>query len=85
MLLWVYEINFSWIFIYKDNVNIASPERAFLDTLYLDSNYYYDNPSSLNKQKALSLLPIYNSDTPYCEVHGIPTIGQPIIASNLLL
>lgn len=47
----------------EGNVNIASPERAFLDTLYLDSNYYFDNPSSLNKQKVLSLLPIYNSKT----------------------
>ena len=47
----------------EGNVNIASPERAFLDTLYLDSNYYFDNPSSLDKQKVLSLLPIYNSKT----------------------
>ena len=45
------------------NVNIASPERAFLDTLYLDSKYYFDNPSSLDKEKVLSLLPIYNSKT----------------------
>ena len=28
----------------EGNVNIASPERAFLDTLYLNSNYYFDNP-----------------------------------------
>ena len=47
----------------EGNVNIASPERAFLDTLYLDSNYYFDNPSSLDKEKVLSLLPIYNSKT----------------------
>ena len=47
----------------EGNVNIASPERAFLDTLYLDSNYYFDNPSSLDKQKVRSLLPIYNSKT----------------------
>ncbi len=47
----------------EGNVNIASPERAFLDTLYLDSNYYFDNPSSLDKEKVLSLLPIYDSKT----------------------
>lgn len=47
----------------EGNVNIASPERAFLDTLYLDGNYYFDNPSSLDKEKVLSLLPIYNSKT----------------------
>ena len=47
----------------EGNVNMASPERAFLDTLYLNSNYCFDNPSSLNKEKVLSLLPIYNSKT----------------------
>ena len=47
----------------EGNVNIATPERAFLDTLYLDSNYYFDNPSSLDKEKVLSLLPIYSSKT----------------------
>ena len=36
---------------------------VLLDTLYLDSNYYFDNPSSLDKEKVLSLLPIYNSKT----------------------
>lgn len=47
----------------EGNVNIATQERAFLDTLYLNSNYYFDNPISLDKQKVLSLLPIYNSKT----------------------
>lgn len=47
----------------ESNVNIATPERAFLDILYLDSNYYFDNPASLNKQIVLTLLPIYNSKT----------------------
>ena len=41
----------------EGNVNIATQERAFLDTLYLNSNYYFDNPVSLDKQKELSLLP----------------------------
>lgn len=47
----------------EGNVNMASPERAFLDTLYLDSSYYFDNPSSLDKDKVLSLLPLYHSKT----------------------
>lgn len=47
----------------EGNVNIASPERAFLDTLYLNSNYCFDNPASLDKQKVFSLLPIYDSKT----------------------
>ena len=47
----------------EGNVNIATPERAFLDIMYLDSSYYFDNPASLNKQKVLALLPIYKSQT----------------------
>ncbi len=44
-----------------NNVNIASPERAFLDTLYLNSNYYFDNLSVLNKERVAELLPVYGS------------------------
>ena len=44
------------------NVNIASPERAFLDTLYLSGNCFFDNPTFLDKKKLFALLPIYNSE-----------------------
>ena len=44
----------------KDNVNIAIPERAFLDRLYLSSNYYFDNIVSLDRGKVEELLPIYS-------------------------
>ena len=46
-----------------DNVNIATPERAFLDILYLDSTYYFDNLNPLDKKFITKLLPIYNSKT----------------------
>lgn len=46
-----------------DNVNIATPERAFLDILYLDSTYYFDNLNPLDKKLITKLLPIYNSKT----------------------
>lgn len=39
---------------------IATPERALLDLMYLESNYYFDNPRPLNYQKIKQLLPIYN-------------------------
>ena len=42
-------------------VNIASPERAFLDMLYLDKDYYFDNLNPLNKEFVRTLLPIYQS------------------------
>ncbi len=44
-----------------DNINIATPERAFLDTLYLNSNYYFDNLRMLNKELVAKLLTIYGS------------------------
>ena len=47
--------------IYKDNMNIATPERAFLDTLYLNGFFYFDNIKQLNINKIFELLPIYNS------------------------
>jgi hypothetical protein len=44
-----------------DQVNIASNERAFLDLLYLNKTYYFDNLNPLNKTKIYDLLPIYMS------------------------
>ena len=44
-------------------INEATPERAFLDTLYLNSHYHFDNPSVLDMAKIKSLLPIYHSPT----------------------
>jgi hypothetical protein len=43
------------------NVNIATPERAFLDILYLNARYYFDNLNPLDKNLITKLLPIYNS------------------------
>ena len=45
------------------NVNIATPERAFLDMLYLNATYYFDNLNPLDKNLITKLLPIYNSKT----------------------
>jgi hypothetical protein len=44
-----------------DQVNIATSERAFLDLLYLNKSYYFDNLNPLNKTKVYNLLPIYMS------------------------
>ena len=44
-----------------NQVNIATGERAFLDLLYLNKNYYFDNLNPLNKAKIYDLLPIYMS------------------------
>ena len=42
-------------------VTRATPERAFLDMLYLDPDLWVDNPGALNKQQILALLPLYRS------------------------
>jgi hypothetical protein len=44
-----------------NHVNIASPERAFLDLLYLEKDYYFDNLNPLNKDLIRKLLPVYQS------------------------
>ena len=46
----------------QDNVNMATPERAFLDMVYLSAgNCYFDNLRPLNKKEVLRLLPHYQS------------------------
>jgi predicted transcriptional regulator of viral defense system len=46
----------------KDNYYIASPERAFLDVVYLNKEYYFDNLSNINWDKVVEILPIYGSN-----------------------
>lgn len=41
------------------NIAIASPERAFLDAVYLYKNYHFDNLSTLNWDKIMELKQIY--------------------------
>ena len=45
----------------EDQINIASAERAFLDVMYLNKEYYFDNLSPLNKKTVNKLLSIYQS------------------------
>lgn len=43
----------------RDFYFAASKERAFLDTLYLNKNYYFDNLAPLDFNKVAQILPIY--------------------------
>jgi hypothetical protein len=45
----------------KDDYSIATPERAFLDVLYLNKSYHFDNLSILNWSKVEEILPIYGN------------------------
>ena len=45
----------------EDQINIASVERAFLDVMYLNTEYYFDNLKPLNNKIMNKLLSIYQS------------------------
>jgi hypothetical protein len=51
----------SGIIRHNNHVNIATPERAFLDMLYLDKDAYFDNLNPLQINLVYKLLPMYRS------------------------
>jgi hypothetical protein len=54
-------VNTAGIIRQNNHINIASPERAFLDFLYLEKEFHFDNLNPLNKEILYELLPIYES------------------------
>lgn len=44
-----------------DETSTAIRERAFLDTLYANDNYHFDNLRSLDWEKVFAILPIYDN------------------------
>ena len=46
-----------------NTTTIATPERAFLDMLYLQGAVYFDNLKPLKREVIEQILPIYNSKT----------------------
>ena len=45
----------------QNNYSIATPERAFLDTIYLFPKYYFDNLKPINWEKCFELIKIYSN------------------------
>jgi len=45
----------------RGNYFVATKERAFLDLLYLNKDYHFDNLSPLDFKKIQALLPIYHN------------------------
>ncbi len=45
----------------NESYAIATPERAFLDAVFLYKSYHFDNLSPLNWEKVYELLPLYDS------------------------
>lgn len=54
-------VNTTGILRQNNHVNIATPERAFLDLLYLEKEFHFDNLNPLNRKAVNKLLPLYNS------------------------
>ncbi len=46
---------------HKDKSSIATKERAFLDTLYIQTDYHFDNLSGLDWDKVFAMLSIYQN------------------------
>lgn len=44
------------------NTSIATPERAFLDTIYKSDAYHFDNLNPLNWERVRAIFPIYESE-----------------------
>lgn len=45
----------------KNNYSIATKERAFLDVVYLNKDYHFDNLSPLDWDKVFVILPMYEN------------------------
>lgn len=45
----------------KDGCAIATKERAFLDTIYINTDYHFDNLGALDWDKVFEMLPLYNN------------------------
>ena len=46
---------------HRDETSFASKERAFLDTLYIHTDYHFDHPGGLDWNKVFDILPIYGN------------------------
>ena len=46
----------------RENYAIASPERAFLDVIYLSKDYHFDNLSSIDWEKINVILAVYEGN-----------------------
>jgi len=46
---------------HRDETSLATKERAFLDTLYINTDFHFDNLRSLDWDKVSALLPTYEN------------------------
>lgn len=53
--------NTTGIKLYDNGISMATPARAYLDTLYFNKEYYFDTLEGLDKEEVLKILPVYQS------------------------
>ncbi len=53
----------------KGNLFISTKERAFLDTVYLNKDYHFDNLTVLDWEKVFEFLPIYKNKRMFRKVN----------------
>ena len=53
--------NTTGIIMYDNGISMATPARAFLDTLYLNKEYYFDSLEAIEKEEVRKILPVYQS------------------------
>lgn len=53
--------NTAGLIMYDSGISQATPARAFLDTLYLNREYYFDSLERLEKEEVFKILPVYKS------------------------
>jgi len=53
----------------QDGSSIATKERAFLDTLYINTDYHFDNLGPLDWDKVFEILPLYGNKRMAKKVH----------------
>jgi predicted transcriptional regulator of viral defense system len=56
---------------HASETSIATKERAFLDTLYVNADYQFDNLRSINWEKVFGILPIYHNQRMAKKVHSL--------------
>jgi len=45
----------------QEGAAVATKERAFLDTIYINTDYHFDNPGALDWDRVFDILPMYNN------------------------
>jgi len=54
-------LNSKGIVLHDNGISMATPERAFLDTLYLNKEYFFDTLHNLDKEQIFHIVPIFQS------------------------